>query len=112
MRPTTSPNEGFMDKYWRYTTPIDYLGFGPLQVEVPVPFLIAPAVALVAMAGRGRFRSRARDILATLACPASAALTAPVLISTAAGQEVQAFGLSYLLAAAFLVDLASRPGEG
>ena len=112
IRPSTSPNEGFMDKYWRYTTPIDYLGFGPLQVEVPVPFLIAPAVALVAMAGRGRFRSRARDILATLACPASAALTAPVLISTAAGQEVQAFGLSYLLAAAFLVDLASRPGEG
>jgi hypothetical protein len=111
LRPSTAANEGLMDKYWRYTTPIDHLGFGPAQVEIPVVVLLAPGIALAIMAARGRGRTRARDLLLVSACPALASLGAPVLISTAAGQETQAFGLTYLLTAAFLVDLVSRRGE-
>ncbi len=110
LRPSTSMNEGLMDKYWRYTTPIDHFGFGSAQVEIPVPVLTAPAIALAVVAWRGRFRSRARELLAALACPTRAALAVPVLISTAAGQETQAFGVTFLLAAAFATELAGRRG--
>ena len=110
LRPSTSMNEGLMDKYWRYATPIDHFGVGSARVEIPVPVLLAPAIALAVLAVRGRFRSRARDLLAALACPALAALAAPVLISTAAGQETQAFGLTCLVAAAFATELAGGRG--
>jgi hypothetical protein len=110
LRPSTSMNEGLMDKYWRYATPIDHFGCGSARVEIPVPVLMAPAIALAVLAVRGRFRSRARDLLAALAGPALAALAAPVLISTAAGQETQAFGLTYLVAAAFATELAGGRG--
>lgn len=111
LRRSSTPNEGVIDKYWTYTTPIDHLGFGPVRVEVPVPLILAPALALVVMAFRGRFRSSSRDLLAVLACPALGALTVPVLITTAGGQEAQAFGLTYLLGAAFVADLCLRVGK-
>jgi hypothetical protein len=68
--------------------------------------LIAPTIALALMAVRGRWRAPARAALVVLACAAAGALVLPVLITTAGGQEAQAFAVVYLLGAAFAVDLA------
>ena len=112
LRRSTTPNEGVMDKYWGYTTTIDHVGFGPIRVEVPVAVMLAPAFAMAMLACTRRFRARVAGGLLVAACPALAALTIPVLITTAGGQEAQAFGVAYLLAAAFATELgASRPTE-
>jgi hypothetical protein len=105
IRRHSSENEGVIDKYWTYTTTIDYLGFGPWRIELPMPLVLAPGIALVLFGRRARWRPAASGFLRVLACVAVAALPVPVLVTTAGGQETQAFGLVYLLAAAFLVDL-------
>jgi hypothetical protein len=105
IRESRSPNEGVLDKYWTYTTTIDFLGMGERQVEMPVPLLVAPTLALIALGIRGPRARAARDALIVLACPAVATLVLPVLVTTAGGQEGQAFGLVYLLGAALLVDV-------
>ncbi len=113
-RRSQSPNEGVIDKYWTYTTPVDHLGVGETLVELPVFVLVAPSLLLGVLSWRGRWATPAREALLVLACPALATLTLPVLVTTAGGQEGQAFGLVYLFGAAFLVDVMcpSRPGDG
>jgi hypothetical protein len=108
IRRHTTANEGVIDKYWTYTTTVDHVGFAARAVELPVPLLLAPAVALGLMAFDGRSRASARGALAVLSCVAAAALVLPVLITTAGGQEPEAFAVTYLLAAAFIVDLGWR----
>jgi len=100
-----TPNEGGLGKYWTYTTTADFLGLGSYQVEAPVSLLVAPGVLLAALAFRGRRAAAAREALMVLACPALAALTLPVLVTTAGGQSGQALALVYLIAAAFLADV-------
>lgn len=98
---STSPNEGFMDKYYAYTTTVDFLGFGPHRVELPVALILLPTVSLLAWAGLDRrWRPAAMATLVLMA----AALPLPVLISTAGGAEPQAFALAYGLGFALLVD--------
>lgn len=108
LRRRTSPNEGVIDKYWTYTTTVDHFGFGRYRVEVPVILILAPVVALGILAARRH--AVARAALATLAGPLVGALAVPVLITAAGGQEAQAIGLVYLLAAALVVDIAWRQG--
>ena len=105
IRRHTAPNEGVIDKYWTYTTTVDHVGFAEKAMEVPVAVLLAPAAVLVLMAARGRQRSAARNALVVVSCVAAGALVLPVLITTAGGQEAQAFAVTYLLAAAFAIDL-------
>jgi hypothetical protein len=112
MRTSTSPNEGFMDKYYGYTTTVDWLGFGnDLQVEVPIGLMVLPALALFVWAARDpALRPRALMVLAVMA----AALPLPVAISTAGAVEPQAFALAYGLGAALLLDalIARRRSRG
>lgn len=100
---STSANEGVMDKYYTYVATADFLGIGGAQLELPIALLLLPAPLLAAFAVR---RPRARAALRVVACVAAAAVTLPVLITTAGGQETEAFALIYLLSAAFLADEA------
>jgi hypothetical protein len=99
MRRSTSMNEGFLDKYYTYTETVDFLGWGSHLVEVPMAALILPTVALLALK-----RGPERLVLAA----GAATVFVPVLISTASGQETQAFALVYFLGVAFAVEWAAR----
>ncbi len=107
IRRAGSQNEGVIDKYWTYTTTADHLGLGDYSVELPVTLLVTPTVLLIALAIRGRFANAARESLLILACPALATIVLPVLVTTAGGQEGQAFALVHLFAAALLVDVVA-----
>ncbi len=101
MARSTSPNEGFMDKYYAYTTTVDFLGFGAHKVELPVVLFILPTVGLLAWAAYDR---RLRPAATVTLCLMAAALPLPVVISTAGAVEPQAFALAYGLGFAFLVE--------
>jgi hypothetical protein len=117
IRRHTAANEGVMDKYWTYTTTIDHVGVGKARVEVPIPLLAVSAIALLALAWSRQRRIPAREALWILGAAALGTLALPVLITTAGGQEAQAFGVVYLLAAALLPDvlrgaIRTRPNGG
>jgi hypothetical protein len=102
MERSTSMNEGYMDKYYTYTQTVDFLGWGVHLVEVPIALMIVPTLALIAL-------RRGREGLVVAA--AAAAVFVPVVISTASGQETQAFALVYFLGFAFALEalFALRP---
>lgn len=101
MARSTSANEGFMDKYYAYTTTVDFLGFGTHAVELPVALILLPTVGLLAWAA---FDRRWRPAATVTLLLMAAALPLPVLISTAGGTEPQAFALAYGLGFALVVD--------
>jgi hypothetical protein len=104
--PATSPNQGAMDVYYRFTTTADWVGLGRWRRELPLPLLWAPLVVWLAWCG-WRWPAGAGP-LGLLAALAGAALALPVLITTAGAFETQAFVLVYLLGAAFLLDEVVR----
>lgn len=101
MARSTSPNEGFMDKYYAYTTTVDFLGFGKHKLELPVALFLLPTIVLLGWAAYDRRRRPAATV--TL-CLMAAALPLPVGITTAGGMEPQAFALAYGLGFALLLD--------
>jgi hypothetical protein len=117
MEPIASVNEGGMDRYWRYTTSVDYLSLGYAQVELPIVLLVAPALVLVLLAllrrGPAEELRRRRSALLAIGCVALGGLTLPVVISTVGGQETQSFALTFILAIGLLPELVagslSRP---
>lgn len=116
IRRRSSPNEGFIDKYYGYTTTVDHVGFGSWRVEVPVSLLLLPTALFVALPWLpARFRSAARygwragGHLGLIGCVGFAALPLPVLITTAGAQETQAFALVYLLGLCFLAEEITWP---
>jgi hypothetical protein len=115
IRRRSSDNEGFIDKYYGYTTTVDHLGFGSSLVELPIALLFLPTLLLVALVCvPTRFRPGATDAglrparLAVIGCMGLAAIPLPVLITTAGAQETQAFALVYLLGLSFLVEEIKR----
>jgi hypothetical protein len=98
---STSPNEGFMDKYYTYTTTVDFLGFGAHKVELPVFVVLLPTAALL---GWAAFAPRWRPYALVTLLMMAATLPLPVLISTAGAVEPQAFALAYGLGFALLVE--------
>jgi hypothetical protein len=105
IRESDTPNEGAIDKYWTYTTTADFIGVGNWSLELPVSVLIAPALLLGLLAWRGPRAAAAREACVVLACPGTATLILPVVITTAGGQEGQAIAVVYLFAAAFLFEV-------
>ena len=104
IRRSTSENEGFMDKYYGYAATADHAGLLGLRVELPVAVMLLPAVLLAGLALRGEAREVARRQLLVLGCVAVATLGVPVLISTAAAQEAQAFCFVYVMGLGFVVQ--------
>lgn len=109
MAPSTSPNEGFMHKYFRYTHSVDFLCLGSRQWEIPISLLALPTLVFAgwAAAARGRHSAQFAAMgsgLLLLLTMALATLPLPVLISTAGGQETQAFALTYFLGFGLLVE--------
>ena len=105
----TSANEAFMDKYWTYTTTVDFLGPPSARVELPVLLILLPTAALAGLAVWPRTASRIHpSSLWVVATVAAATLSLPVLVSTAGGQEPQAFAVTYALGAALLAEQAWR----
>jgi hypothetical protein len=121
MRLSSSPNEGYMDKYYGYTATADWIGFGRWQWELPVWLLLFPTATLVLLQlltwlGPARWReARRTDTLLVLACLSLATLTLPVLVTTAGAQETQALVLVLYLGVGFLAELLvavrRRPGS-
>jgi len=110
---STSANEGVLDKYYGYTATADHFGLGSARLELPISLLLPPLPLLVFRAAAPRRlgwseagRTRARAALRVVACVAAGAIVLPVLVTTAGGQETQAFALVYLLSAALLLDVA------
>jgi len=98
MERSTSTNEGFMDKYYTYTETVDFLGWGSHVIEMPMALLSLPTLALLLRRGGDRLVLTA----------AAAAVFVPVLITTASGQETQAFALVYFLGLAFAIETVGR----
>jgi hypothetical protein len=96
VRDSTSWNEGFIDKYYGYSTTVDHVGLGPWRLELPISALLVPGAILIGL--------RRGAPLLVMAALALATLSLPVLMSTAAAQETQAFALTYLLGLVFLLD--------
>jgi hypothetical protein len=113
--PRESPSEGAIDTYYAMATPVDWLGVGPWRFEVPLVLLWGPTLLLILVFGLGRWIAALRPAAATagsallvVLCTAVAGLGLPLLFTTAAGLETQAFAIVYFLGFAFLVDETVR----
>ncbi|HEY2946251.1 MAG TPA: hypothetical protein VGN09_27715 [Vicinamibacteria bacterium] len=113
--PRQSPSEGAIDTYYSMATPADRVGLGPWRGELPLIVLWGPTLLLILLYVRARSTGRLRpwpsrqgSALLVLSCAAVAALGLPVLFTTAAGLETQAFVVVYFLGVAFLLDEALR----
>lgn len=101
--PRESPAEGAIDTYYSMATPVDWLGLGPWRFEVPLIALWGPTLLVAVW-----FAMRGERAGFVLACVAAATLGLPVLFTTAAGLETQAFAIVYLLGLAFCFEAALR----
>jgi hypothetical protein len=115
MRLRTHPNQGEIDNYYRGTAMADFVQVGSRRWELPLTLLLAPGMALLAaaVAGRaiallGEVRARCGRYLLVLLFPAAAALAMPVVMTTAAPQETQAFAIVYLAAWGFVAEEVCR----
>jgi hypothetical protein len=104
IRRSTSDNEGFMDKYYGYAATADHVGLLRWRMELPVAVMLLPVVLLGGLAWRGPAREAARGALAVVGAVALGTVGVPILISTAAAQEAQAFAFVYVMAGAFCVE--------
>jgi hypothetical protein len=121
MTPGRTFNEGFLDKYYTYTTTADFIGWGARTIELPIALMIAPTLVLAAFALRRSARAstptelalagtgdRVRPSFLVMGCVALAALPLPVLLTTAGAAEPQAFVIVYLLGAALAAEAIGR----
>jgi len=106
-----SVNEGNLDRYYWFAPTVDRMGIGDQRIKLPVLCLIGATFLLAALGlaravpGLARLvPSQATRSLLALSCPALSALAGPVVFSTAAAPETQAFALVHFLAAGFLAD--------
>ena len=110
---STSPNEGFIDKYFTYTSTADHLGFAPEPIEVRAGFLAAPLFLYLVGAAVFRRRNDAwRHGLVALVCVGAGVLGLPVLMTTAGGQETQCAIVLHVLAAGLLLQRALNAARG
>jgi hypothetical protein len=97
--------------HYKYTTPVDWFGFGRRKVEVPTPLLWGGTLILLFVWAVAAWRSSAESkqrleaLLSPVLAVAAATLPLPVLLTTAAGMETQVFAVTHFLALALLVQL-------
>ena len=97
--------------HYKYTTPVDWFGFGRRKVEAPTALLWSGTLILPLWWAVAAWRSdteskrRLEDLLSPVLTLAIATLALPIFLSTAAGMETQAFALAHFLAFALLGQL-------
>jgi hypothetical protein len=109
--PSESPNEGAADVYYKLATPVDFLGFGTHEVELPVILLVFPSLLLLVLSGCGTWVPSLEPFggcVRVILCVVLAALVLPVFVTTASGPETQSFALVHFLALGFLLDGTGR----
>jgi hypothetical protein len=110
------PNEGRIDGYYKFTPTTEVFAVGGGQWEAPITLLVAPSLLLLGAALASRWApshrhrlQRAERAALVLVCPLAGAITLPVLLTTAAAQEMQAIGLVYFLGLGLFLDALPRP---
>jgi hypothetical protein len=108
------PRDGFSVRppplHYKYTTPVDWFGFGNWKVEVPTALLWAGTLVMLlwwaVAAGRSSPESKRHleEMLLPVLTLAAATLALPVLLTTAGGMETQAFALAHFLGLSLLVQ--------
>jgi lysylphosphatidylglycerol synthetase-like protein (DUF2156 family) len=107
-RPLSGRSVGEPIFHYKYVTPVDYFGWPLRYTELPLPLFWLTVPLLLALHLLRRTQDRLRQDVRVLLLFSLAPLVLPVLISTAAGIETQAFALVYLIAFALFVDAAWR----
>jgi hypothetical protein len=98
--------------HYKYTTPVDWIGFARWKVEVPIAVLLAGTLLLLSWwalaAGRSRAETKRRlePRLSLLLALGTATLALPVFMTTAAGMETETYALTHFLGLSLLVDEA------
>jgi hypothetical protein len=90
--------------HYKYTTTVDWIGFGDRRWELPILALVFPTILIALACWRGAMAQRARGYGGVLLCVLAGTLPLPVLVSTAAGLETEAVAIAYFLAAGFVVQ--------
>ena len=96
--------------HYKYTTPVDWFGFGTRKVEVPAAVLWAGTLVLllwwVVAAWRSNAESKRRleDLVSPVLTLAAATLALPVFLTTAGGMETQTFALTHFLGLSLLAQ--------
>jgi hypothetical protein len=111
------PRDGYSveppEWHYKYTTPADWFGFGGRKVEAPTAGLWAASLILLlwwayaASRSRDSLKRSLEDRLSLVLTLAAATLALPVLMTTAAGIETEAFVLVHFLALGFVAEQAS-----
>ena len=115
--PSTHPDRDASDIYYGLAKTADWFGLGPSTWEAPLPLLWLPLIAVLGGAvaermARRRDRLFPNSRLAALAAVALAAGAMPLLFTTAAAPEMQAFVLVYFFAAGLTADALQRAVRG
>ena len=98
--------------HYKYTTPVDWVGFARWKVEVPTVILYAGTLlllswwALAACRSRDETKRRLERRLSLLLALGAATLALPVLMTTAAGMETETYALTHFLGLSLLVEEA------
>ena len=109
--PRSHPQQGATDTYYRMAATADVFAMGRHEWEAPLWVLWWPLLALV-LAGLGlRVSGPSLGARRRPATVAVAAMTPPVLVTTAGALETQGFLLVYLLAAAYLGSRVFTPAR-
>ena len=108
------PRDGFSIRppplHYKYTTPVDWFGFGPRKVEAPTALLWSGTLILLLWWAVAAWRSDAapkrglEEMVSPVLTLAAATLALPVFLTTAGGMETQAFALTHFLGLSLLVQ--------
>jgi len=96
--------------HYKYTTPVDWFGFGRRKVEVPTAMLWGGTLilllgwAVAAWRSSAESKQRLEELLSPVLTLAAATLAVPVFLTTAGGMETQTFALAHFLGLALLVQ--------
>jgi hypothetical protein len=103
--------------HYKYTTPADWFGFGRWKAEVPTAVLWSGTLILLlgwahaALRSKDELKRRLEERLSLILTVAAATLALPVLMTTAAGMETEAFVFVHFLGLGFLAQAAAEGGS-
>lgn len=104
--PKVPRNQGNIRFYYHLVTTADWMAVGRWRFPVPLGVFWSLGTTFVVLAVWPRGWLELRPAAGVLACTAAAALTMPVLVTTAGALETESFIVVYFLALGFLAEAA------